>query len=400
MAISARRALAHALAAFCVLLAPAAHAARGFAPGKFAAISLDAKTGQVLYAENPDARRYPASLTKVMTLYLAFDAIEAGKLHMGDRVRMSPHAAAQAPSKLGLRAGRTLSVRDAINVIVVKSANDVAVALAEKVAGSESRFVARMNAKAKALGMRHTHFANASGLPNPRNVTTARDLATLGRAMVRHHPRQYALFDQSSTRFHGRLIPGHNRLIAKPGIDGMKTGYIRASGFNLMTSGVHDGHRVIAVVLGGSTAAIRDRYMAKLIRASFEAETQPHEERAQLVAELLSGRSLAEARRIAVSKTMAQAVREAADEPMDRGEPASSWRVQVGAFSSAEAGSARIDEIAREHPDLFDADDGHVRPAGDLYVARFAADSESEAEKACAVLARDGDDCLALEHTN
>lgn len=399
MALSVRRALAHALAVFCVLAAPAAHAARGFAPGKFAAISVDATSGDVLYARNPDARRYPASLTKVMTLYVAFDALDAGRLHMNDRIRMSPHAAAQPPSKLGLRTGATIPVRDALNVIVVKSANDLAVALAEKVGGTESRFVARMNAKARELGMTHTHFANASGLPNRNNFTTARDLATLARAMIRNHPQDYALFDQTRTRFDGRIIPGHNRLMSEPGIDGMKTGFINASGFNLMTSGVRDGHRMIAVVLGGSTAAIRDRYMARLIGASFTADAQRDADRPELVSRLLSGQSLAAARRIAVQKKMADAVREAAAEPIQAATPGSPWRVQVGAFSTAKASSARLEDLAREHPDLFDADDGRVRPADGLYVARFVADSEAEADKACEVLSHDGDDCLALRRT-
>jgi D-alanyl-D-alanine carboxypeptidase (penicillin-binding protein 5/6) len=407
LASSVRRAAAHALFALCLLAAPAAHAAKGFAPSKFAAISIDATTGQVLYERKADARRYPASLTKVMTLYLAFDEIEAGRLRMSDRIRISPHAAAQAPTKLGLRAGSTIRVRDALNVIVVKSANDLAVALAEKIAGTESKFVARMNRKAKALGMRHTHFANASGLPNSRNVSTARDLATLARAMVRDHPKQYALFDQPQTRYRGRVIHGHNRLITHPGIDGVKTGYIRASGFNLITSGVRDGHRVIAVVLGGSTAATRDRYMGRLMTASFEAEAEPHADKAALVAEILSGRSLAEARRLTVHETMADAVRKAADEPMDGAETAeagagdagSEWRVQVGAFSTRAASSERLAEISRRHPDLFDADDARVKPTGDLYVARFVAASEREAEKACAVLSREGADCLALQHT-
>lgn len=400
MSISCRRAFAHALAALCVLAASSAHAAKGFAPSKFAAISIDAKSGEVLYAENPDARRYPASLTKVMTLYLAFDALASGRLHMNDRIVMSPHAAAQAPSKLGLRAGASIRVRDALNVIVVKSANDVAVALAEKIAGSESRFVGRMNAKAKALGMAHTHFANASGLPNSRNVSTARDLATLARAMVRHHPQQYALFDQTRTRFHGRVIPGHNHLITRPGIDGVKTGYVSASGFNLITSGVRGGHRVIAVVLGGSTAAIRDRYMVRLIRASFTAESERDADRPELVRRLLSGEKLAQARRMTVYQKTAEAVRKATDEPMDGqvSTSASPWRVQVGAFATAEAGSARIAALAQRHGDLFDADDGRVKAAGGLYVARFVADSEREAEKACAVLSGDGDECLTLRH--
>lgn len=368
-----------------------AHAVPGFAPAKFATISVDARTGQVLYARNADARRYPASLTKVMTLYLAFDALDAGRLHLDDRVRISPHAAAQAPCKLGLAAGSTLSVREALDVIVVQSANDIAVALAEKIGGSEAAFVRRMNAKADALGMKHTHFANASGLPNPRNVSTARDLAILGAAVARNHPQRYALFDQSQTRFRNRVIPGHNALIRQPGIDGLKTGYINASGFNLMTSGVSHGRRVVAVVLGGSTARVRDRYMARLMRASFAAQAARDVEKPVLVNEMLKGRSLAQAKRLSILKHMPDADAVASADTAQ-------WRVQVGAFNSAKASSAKLAEIAKEHPRHFDREDGRVKKLGGLYLARFVADSRDEAEAACSVLDDAGQDCLALVH--
>jgi D-alanyl-D-alanine carboxypeptidase (penicillin-binding protein 5/6) len=381
------RALVRAVIACSLLFASAAHAAAGFPRSKFAAISIDAEDGQVLYARNADARRYPASLTKVMTLYLAFDALDAGELHMDDRIRISPHAAAQPPTKLGLRAGSTIKVKDALNVIVVKSANDLAVALAEKIGGSEAKFVRLMNRKAEALGMKRTHFANASGLPNSHNVTTARDLAILGRAMVRHHPKRYALFDQTQTRYHGHLIRGHNPLLSHPGIDGFKTGYIRASGFNLMTSGVRDGHRVIAVVLGGSTARVRNRYMGKLMKASFAADDSRETAHPVLVSELLSGRKHAEPIQVAAS------THEAEDRDDAR---ASRWRVQVGAFSTAEASSARLAELAKQHPSRFDSDDAHVKPANGLYLARFSADSKRDAEEDCAILTHDGDDCLAV----
>lgn len=384
MAISVSRALAR-IAFVCLLLtAPdAAHAARGFPSGKFAAISVDAASGDVLFSRNADARRYPASLTKVMTLYLAFDALDSGKLRLNDRLVISPHAAAQPPTKLGLRAGSSIPVKDALNVIVVRSANDLAVALAEKLGGSEAGFVRQMNRKARALGMRHTHFANASGLPNPRNVTTARDLAVLARAMVRRHSERYALFDQSRTHYRGRVIYGHNPLLRQPGIDGMKTGYIGASGFNLMTSGVRRGHRVIAVVLGGSTAAVRDRYMVRLMDASFVAAATRETDHPVLVSEILSGHKRSPHIQLASSVRRAKP-------------PASRWRVQVGAYSSAEASSARLAELAKQHPQHFDEDDGHVTPANGLYLARFAADSRSDAEEDCQLLEREGADCLAV----
>jgi D-alanyl-D-alanine carboxypeptidase (penicillin-binding protein 5/6) len=269
---AAGRLAAALLAAVLVLAAPLAAQARGGAEGsKFAAIAIDANTGRVLYANHADARRFPASLTKVMTLYLAFDALDRGRLRPGDRIVMSRHAAAQAPVKLGLPPGRSLTVEEALDIIVVRSDNDVAVALAERLAGDERTFVRRMNRKARALGMRHTHFANASGLPDPNNVTTARDLALLARALIRNHPARYDLFDKEQAAFRGRTLRGHNRLLSRRGVDGIKTGYTRASGYNLMTSGVRNGRRVIAVVLGGRTAASRDAYMGDLLKTSFQA---------------------------------------------------------------------------------------------------------------------------------
>jgi D-alanyl-D-alanine carboxypeptidase (penicillin-binding protein 5/6) len=271
-----------ALALFAMVAGPPAFARSGFSPRRFAAITVDAESGKVLYARNPDARRYPASLTKVMTLYIAFDEIHAGRLSLDDQIVMSRHAAAQAPTKLGLPAGRRLKVRDAINIIVVESANDLAVALAEKIAGSEAAFARRMTEKARALGMEHTHFANASGLPNPNNVSTARDLSILARAFLRNHPDDYAVFDQDRAVFRGRVIHGHNRLLDRPGIDGIKTGYTRASGFNLMTSGERDGRRVVAVVLGGNTARVRDAFMRQLMHTSFAKVATPPERRTEV----------------------------------------------------------------------------------------------------------------------
>jgi D-alanyl-D-alanine carboxypeptidase (penicillin-binding protein 5/6) len=387
LVISLRRALVRAMLACFLLAAPAAHAATGFPSSKFAVISIDAEDGHVLYSRHADAKRYPASLTKVMTLYLAFDALDSGKLHLDDRMVISPHAAAQPPTKLGLRPGSRIRVQDALNVIVVKSANDLAVALAEKVGGSEAAFVRRMNRKAKALGMTHTHFANASGLPDRRNVTTARDLAILARAMVRDHAERYALFDQSQTHYHGHVIRGHNPLLSRPGIDGLKTGYIRASGFNLMTSGVRYGHRVIAVVLGGSTARVRNRYMERLMKASFASAATRDTAHPVLVSQILSGRRTPH---IQLASTAAE------PEPEQKPAPASRWRVQVGAFSTAEASSARLAELAKQHPKHFDEDDGHVMTANGLYLARFTADSKSDAEADCALLEHEGADCLAV----
>ncbi len=235
-----------------------------------AAIVMDADTGAVLYAEAADRRIYPASLTKMMTLYMVFEALENGRLKLRERIRISRRAAGMPPSRLGLRAGQSLTVEQAILALVTKSANDVAVAVAERLAGTEWRFAKRMTAKARALGMRRTTFRNASGLPNSRQRTTVRDMALLARALVRDFPRYYRYFSRRSFVFKGRRFGNHNRLLGRyAGLDGVKTGYIRASGFNLAASAVRNGRRVIAVVAGGRTARARDRRVADLLDLGF-----------------------------------------------------------------------------------------------------------------------------------
>ncbi len=235
-----------------------------------AAIVIDADTGAVLFAERPDRRIYPASLTKMMTLYLVFEALEQGRLRLGDRLKVSRRAAGMAPSRLGLRPGQSLTVEQAILALVTKSANDVAVAIAERLAGSERKFAQRMTRKARALGMRRTTFRNASGLPNGRQRTTVRDMALLARALVHRFPRYYRYFSRRSFTFNGRRFGNHNRLLGRyAGLDGVKTGYIRASGFNLAASAVRGGRRIIAVVAGGRTARARDRRVAELLDLGF-----------------------------------------------------------------------------------------------------------------------------------
>jgi D-alanyl-D-alanine carboxypeptidase (penicillin-binding protein 5/6) len=237
---------------------------------KYAAIVIDAKTGEVLFQEAPDDHRYPASITKIMTMYLAFEALKEGRLSLSDRLVVSPHAAAMAPSKLGLRQGQTIAVADAMSAIAVKSANDMAVALAERLGGTESHFAEMMTVKAKQLGMNNTQFVNASGLPDNRQLTTARDIAILSRAVLRDFPQDYAFFGKREFVWRGQTIANHNHLLgAMPGVDGIKTGFTSASGFNLAASAVRDNRRLIAVVMGGSSTAARDNHVQDLLEAGF-----------------------------------------------------------------------------------------------------------------------------------
>ncbi|MGH6671820.1 MAG: serine hydrolase [Xanthobacteraceae bacterium] len=242
-----------------------------------ASIMVDGNTGAVLEESNPDALRHPASLSKVMTLYLLFERLDAGQLRLDSRLTVSAHAAAQAPTKLGLKPGQTISVEDAIEGIVTRSANDAAVVIAENLGGSEQAFAKMMTQKARALGMSRTAYVNASGLPDDRQITTARDLARLALAIEQRFPRYYKFFSTTSFVFRGQTIRGHDHLLGSvPGVDGMKTGFTDGSGFNLMTSVHRDGRYLIGIVLGGRTAAERDAHMRALIEANIRLASARH----------------------------------------------------------------------------------------------------------------------------
>lgn len=233
---------------------------------RYAAIVFDANSGETLFARHADATRYPASLTKIMTLYVLFEELEAGRFTLSTRLPVSANAARQPPSKLGVRAGTSIKVEDAIRALTTKSANDVSVVVAEAVSGSVQAFAARMNRTAQALGMHGTTFRNPHGLPNSGQVTTARDMVLLARAVHDRFPSYYEFFSVTSFTYRGTRYRNHNRLLgAVRGVDGIKTGYTRASGYNLVTNVERDGRHIIAVVLGGRTGASRNAHMRDLI---------------------------------------------------------------------------------------------------------------------------------------
>ncbi|ODN70000.1 D-alanyl-D-alanine carboxypeptidase [Methylobrevis pamukkalensis] len=259
-----RTACAAVLASGLVVTLPSAEAAAA----KTAAIVVDTTTGKVLYQEDADARRYPASLTKMMTLYVLFEELDRGRYKLSSRLTATAHSAAMPPSKLGLRRGETISVEDAIKALVTKSANDVAATIGENVSGSERAFADRMTRTARAIGMRGTQFRNASGLPDVQQYTTARDMMILGVALQVRFPRYYDYFQTRSFVWKGRKIGNHNRLLGSvDGVDGIKTGYTRMSGFNLVSSIKRDGRKMVGVVLGGTSGASRDDKMRKLLAA-------------------------------------------------------------------------------------------------------------------------------------
>ena len=233
---------------------------------KYASIVVDAGSGTVLYSANADQPRYPASLTKMMTVYMLFEALETGRISRGTLIPVSDYARGRPPTKLGFKRGQSVDVDTAIRALVVKSANDVAVAVAEYLGGSEEQFAQMMTAKARQLGMRATTFRNASGLPDGQQRTTARDMAVLGIALRRRFPAQYGYFSSTSFSYNGRTIRGHNDLIdSVDGVDGIKTGYIRASGYNVATSVNRNGRRLVVVVMGGESSKSRNAHVEELI---------------------------------------------------------------------------------------------------------------------------------------
>lgn len=356
------------------------------AESRYAAIVVDAESGTVLSATNPDRRSFPASLTKVMTLYLLFDALEQGRLGLQTMLPVSAHAAAQAPSKLGLRPGDRISVEDVILALVTKSANDAAVVAAEALGGSEAYFALTMSRKAHALGMTQTVYRNASGLPNPGQVSSPRDQAILARAMIRHHPKYYGYFSTREFDWRGQTISTHNRLMLNyPGADGMKTGYINASGFNLIASAVRDGRRLVGVVFGGNTASWRDHRMAQLLDNGF-AHTSGGDETRTAAAD--------ESEDTTPPKPSIRPVRN--DVGMGDSEPVN-WTIQVGAYNgykparhAAAAAAQKLGAlVARATIAVEKAKSGHQV----LYRARLTGFTEDQARAACHRLSKSRHEC-------
>jgi D-alanyl-D-alanine carboxypeptidase len=376
---------------------------------EYSALVIDAGTGEVLHQQDADGIRHPASLTKLMTLYLTFDALKQGKLSLGDQLPVSAHAQSMTPTKLGVRAGQSLTVEHAILGLVTHSANDAAVVLAEAIGGSEDGFAQRMTQKARQLGMPHTIFRNASGLPDDEQVTTARDLATLALALQHDHPEYYHYFSTRSFRYGGRLLPNHNHLMERyAGMDGMKTGYVSASGFNLVASAVRDGHRLIGVVMGGATTGARDARMAQLLDAAF-TQVDRREPGGNVLPQTVvasaddgsPARPAKSSTRNAAHRTnktqVAKASKTAKAPREDQG-----WVVQIGANYPTKAGGQKALERATPHLPRHLADDVVRRVAtakghgGKVYHAMFVGLKEKDARAVCSSLKRAGESCTPV----
>jgi len=388
---------------------------------KYAAIVVDAKTGEVLYGKRADAPRYPASITKVMTLYLAFEALASGKIQLDDPVVFSPRAAATSPTKLGIRAGDSITVQQAMQGMVTRSANDAAVAMAEKLGGTEQRFAALMTLRAQELGMTSTTFANAHGLPDSRNISTARDLAILSRAVMRDYPQYYRLFSTKNFEFRGQNIRNHNGLLyTMDGVDGLKTGFTNASGFNLAVSAVRDNRRLIAVVMGGPTVATRNKVAEGLLLTGFDVlnrrargeqitvaqnffeppqlaeATQPSMQQGDTE----SGLKIALASSPPPSRASKIQIVESKNVPKLNGkggkDAAGRWTIQVGTFKNRSDAREQLAIVEKRFGKQVDDARGVAEKDGGKYKARFSGMSEQDAKNACKSLKAKKQPCMVV----
>ncbi|MEM7224023.1 MAG: D-alanyl-D-alanine carboxypeptidase [Pseudomonadota bacterium] len=376
------------------------------AQAKYASIVVDFRTGQVLHQVNADTRNYPASLTKMMTLYMTFEALQTGKLSLKQKLIVSRRAAGMPASKLGLRRGSTITVEQAILALVTKSANDVAVVLAEALGGTESEFAVLMTQRAQSIGMTRTTFRNASGLPNRRQLSTARDMATLSRRLILDYPKQYRYFSTQSFTYGNRKHRNHNKLLRTyRGADGIKTGYIRASGFNLAASAVRDNRRLVAVVFGGKTSGSRNRHMAKLLDKGFKrvAVAQPllpPPPRKPAVTKVAYGvENKGQSKTITISAAPPKPT-VAPPKPTAMAK-SGRWGVQVGAYYRESPARDAAMQAAERLPDLL-GQAVVMTPTitgdrGKIYRARLMGIQEGDARKACSRLKSAKIDCLVVQ---
>jgi D-alanyl-D-alanine carboxypeptidase len=375
--LTIRHLICAVLAAFLVLGASAmpAHA-------KYASYVVDADTGEVLHATNEDTRNYPASLTKMMTLYMIFDRLHQKRWTLSTLLKVSSRAARQPASKLGVEAGSTISVENAILALVTKSANDVATVVAENISGRERNFALKMTAKARSLGMSKTTFRNASGLPHRAQMSTAKDMSILARALLRDFPQYYHYFSTAKFEYDGRVHSNHNKLLdSYPGADGFKTGYIRASGFNLVASATRNGRRLIGVVFGGRSSAHRNSHMTDLLDDGFTLLAKRH-----------GTNNL-----IAQAPAPEPGVQTASNEPQN-GVMREVWAVQVGAFSQVTQAQAAAEKAIGKATRYLG--DGLVRivplkkrNGTILHRARIVGISKRDAYRTCRILR----DCMELK---
>ncbi len=395
--------------------------AKPLSQNKYASIILDTNTLEILHARSIDELRYPASLTKMMTLYLVFDALERDELGINEPLLVSARAARTPPGRLGLRAGRTITAHQAIQALAVRSANDVAVVLAERLGGSEKEFASLMTQKAKALGMQRTVFRNAHGLPDEGQFTTARDMGKLAEALLRTHRKYYPYFSQKTFSYQGRIYTNHNTLLGKvDGVDGFKTGYTEASGYNLVLSAKRSGRRLIAVVLGGASGRSRDKHMADLIERGFDVQQKVDKTRSQQFALNADEKQYQRVvKPVPKTDSIHAFTLRAAHNPMQGGGPKTvrivqgadgmpvplrsatqGWAVQIGAYATpAAARQANLFMKADARLKLLNAQEIIIpvkRSSGFIYRARLEQLDHAHATNVCKTLAQQRQACLVV----
>ena len=385
---------------------------------RYSAVVVDHASGDVLVGEDQNAQRHPASLTKMMTVYLAFEAVRAGKVTLDTKLPVSARAAARPPSKLGLRSGMSITLDDAVMALLTKSANDAASVVAEGLAGSEDAFALQMTEKARLLGMKKSRFKNASGLPDPQQVTTARDMATLAQRLIDDFPEYYPYFSRADFKYAGRTIRNHNWLLGRyPGTDGLKTGYINASGYNLVASSVRGGRRLIAVVLGGKTARARDRQVMRLLDDGFAsvqiARAMPdlgtaRANRAATGTEPVlaaANTSKGRVRRIETVQSDAKPVALAEQDEVPVGKVAGKsgksarYAVQVGGYSTETAARKHVKKVARDVAKKLRGKPTVIASSNrgkKIFLARLLGYDQTKAQTACKAIKRQGHDCLVV----
>jgi D-alanyl-D-alanine carboxypeptidase (penicillin-binding protein 5/6) len=392
---------------FFVLLGAGIGIGRTDAQAGYAHFIYDATTGKVLASENSDVINHPASLTKMMTLYLTFEALRAGRLSWDQEIVMTPNAASKIPFKLGLKPGQTLTVREAVYGMAIRSANDAAQAMGDHLGGSEDRFGQMMTAKARSLGMAKTVFRNASGLPDDTQVTTARDMGVLALALIRDFPKEYQIFSMPAFEFRGKRIRGHNNLMYRyPGMDGIKTGFVNASGYNIASAVTVNGHRVIGVIMGGKSARKRDDQMAALLDR-YAAPTgtasggllASNEER-KLTAEGPKVLSFAAPRKEITlgSPPVTASLAEMANVARSDRQP---WSVQIAAAGTQEAALALLERalpvLSQGYGQASPSVEGYTESGREYFRARFAGfASKDAATSACALLKAKSVNCFVV----
>jgi len=420
----------------------------------FSAITVDARTGRILFQDKPDALRHPASLTKMMTLYVLFQDMKAGRINRDSKLHVSSRAAAMAPSKLNLRPGSSMTVDEAIKALVTKSANDVAATIAENLGGTEANFAARMTRVARSIGMGHSTFRNASGLPSPQQYTTARDMATLGLRLMRDYPQYYPYFRITAFQFHGHTIRTHNKLVEHyAGTDGIKTGYIADSGYNLVTSTKRGQKRLVGVVLGARSAGTRGTFMIHMFETMFakaqggntvaamagsskgvidplakkpktelaQADSVASTELASAAADAATGTvdensgdedtvdtvttgsvpTVLEAnldQPIQKPSTLPFAVVSASDQPTSLN--SNTWNIQIGSYRHKAQAEARITQLRGQQIDALDGKQAFTdtvqKGRNTVYHARFAGFDQMTAKLACLKITKLGASCTAI----